>query len=104
MCRLILRDETGHVAFHRDRLARSVRARYGALWAACFRALGFVAASVLWVSHARGLRALGATRSEFYREVGVGLSRFVRQLRREARRERAADRWLRYVPAEAPGC
>src|SRR3954468_2497021 len=36
MCRLILRDEAGHVAFHRDRLARRSAdgpARYGMLWA-----------------------------------------------------------------------
>src|SRR5262249_17295133 len=42
-CRLILRDETGHVAFHRDRLARAPRggsSRYGPSWAVPFRLLG----------------------------------------------------------------
>src|SRR5206468_59962 len=71
-CRLILRDETGHVAFHRDRLARTARAvrtRTGRFWEVRFRALGLAAATMLWVNHARALRALGGSRSEFYREV-----------------------------------
>ncbi len=86
-CGLILRDEAGHIAFHRDRLARAGRngrAGYGPMWEACFRLLGLAAASMLWVNHAPGLKALGATGAEFYREVGLELSRFVRQLRREA--------------------
>jgi hypothetical protein len=39
MCQLILRDEAGHVAFHRDRLAQAARdgyRRYGNLWEQCF--------------------------------------------------------------------
>jgi hypothetical protein len=87
VCRLIMRDEAGHVAFHRDRLARagrSGRARYGVVWEARFRGLGLVAASVLWASHARALTALGATSAEFYREVWLELSRFVWRLRRES--------------------
>jgi hypothetical protein len=88
MCRLIIRDETGHVAFHRDRLARAARAgaarRYGWWWEARFRLLGLAAATMLWVNHAPGLRALGARGVEFYCEVWRELSRFVRQLRREA--------------------
>ena len=84
MCSLILRDEAGHIAFHRDRLAHSDcgRARFGRFWAFGFRTLGFAAATMLWVNHAAGLRAVGATRSEFYREVGIELSRFVRRIRR----------------------
>jgi hypothetical protein len=87
MCRLILRDEAGHVAFHRDRLARAARAGragYGGLWELWFRLLGLAAASMLWVNHAPGLRALGAGDAEFYREVWWELSRFVRHLRRES--------------------
>jgi hypothetical protein len=87
MCRLILRDEAGHVALHRDRLAQSARAgraHYSPWWEVRFRALGFTAASVLWMSHARGLRAIGATRAEFFREVAGELGRFVRGLRAEA--------------------
>jgi hypothetical protein len=87
MCRLILRDEIGHVAFHRDRLARaarSSRAGYGWWWEIRFRVLGLAAASMLWINHAPGLRALGASGAEFYREVWRELSRFIRHLRRDA--------------------
>jgi len=88
MCRLILRDEVGHVAFHRDRLARGGRAAYGMLWEIRFRTLGLAAASMLWLNHAAGLRALGASGTEFYRGVWHELSRFVRCLRREALTEK----------------
>jgi hypothetical protein len=86
MCRLILRDEAGHIAFHRDRLAHAARGRaaYGKVWEIRFRVLGLAASSMLWVNHAPALKALGATRSEFYREVWMELSRFVHHLRREA--------------------
>jgi hypothetical protein len=94
MCRLILRDEAGHVAFHRDRLASRAGAeglRYGWWWEVRFRALGLMAASMLWVNHAPALRALGARGAEFYREVWRELSRFVRRLRRDRARADAAD-------------
>jgi hypothetical protein len=81
VCRLILRDEAGHVAFHRDRLARTATNRYGRLWEMRFRALGVAAATMLWANHAPGLKALGATRSEFYHEVFAELTKFVRRLR-----------------------
>jgi hypothetical protein len=93
LCGLILRDEIGHVAFHRDRLARAGRAGhagYGPLWEIRFRALGLAAASVLWVNHAPGLRALGASGAEFYRDVWLELSRFVRRLRSESLGQGAA--------------
>jgi hypothetical protein len=86
VCRLILRDEAGHIAFHRDRLAHTRRPAYGMLWAARFRALGLAAATMLWVNHARALTALGACRWEFYREVWMELARFIHRLRRESRR------------------
>ncbi len=87
MCRLILRDEIGHVAFHRDRLARQARgraSRYDWLWEARFRSWGLAAATTLWVNHAPALKALGATRSEFYRDIWRELSVFIRRLRRES--------------------
>lgn len=87
MCRLILRDEIGHVAFHRDRLARAGKLgwkSYGRCWEVVFRALGLTAATVLWVNHAGGLKALGASTPEFYREIWLGLSHFIRRLRRES--------------------
>jgi hypothetical protein len=84
MCALILRDEAGHVAFHRDRLALGTCSNYGVGWESRFRALGLAAASMLWVNHGRALRALGASRGEFYLEVWRELSRFIRRLRRAA--------------------
>ncbi len=87
VCRLILRDEAGHVAFHRDRLALAARrghARYGLAWELRFRTLGLAAATMLWVNHAPGLEALGAGRAEFYHEVGRELARFAWRLRRES--------------------
>jgi hypothetical protein len=101
VCRLILRDEAGHVAFHRDRLAeagRAGRARYGRIWAVRFKLLGLAAATMLWVNHARGLKALGATRREFYREVWMELTRFVRRLRHEST-SASAPAWA--PPAQA---
>ena len=86
MCRLILRDEIGHVSFHRDRLARQARtgtATYGRMWAAKFRVLGLAAATMLWVNHAPGLRAVGVTRRAFYRAVRRELALFVARLRME---------------------
>jgi hypothetical protein len=86
MCRLIIRDEKGHVAFHRDRLARAAcagRGSCGIWWESRFRLLGLAAASMLWVNHSPGLRAIGASGEEFYREVWIELSQFIRSLRRE---------------------
>jgi hypothetical protein len=87
MCRLILRDEVGHVSFHRDRLARQARAgtsTFGRFWAGRFRTLGLAAATMLWVNHAPGLKAIGATRGEFYRAIWRELSLFLARLRRES--------------------
>ncbi|PYL00950.1 MAG: hypothetical protein DME19_03385 [Verrucomicrobia bacterium] len=80
MCALILRDEAGHVAFHRDRLAAAGRSPLGldgALWQAQFWVCGLAAATVLWTSHGRCLRAIGGSRTEYYREVRNELKRFV---------------------------
>ncbi|MFN0069143.1 MAG: ferritin-like domain-containing protein [Limisphaerales bacterium] len=82
MCRLILRDEAGHVAFQRDRIAAG--GRRGRAWRAQFWILGHVAAAVLWTSHGRCLRALGGSRTEFFREVRRELRRFVAAVDRAA--------------------
>lgn len=87
MCGLIIRDEVGHVAFHRDRLARS-GARHGWFWEMRFRTLGWAAATMLWINHASALEALGATRGEFCREIGRELTLFIGRLRREAHQVR----------------
>lgn len=80
MCGLILRDEAGHVAFHRDRLAsagRSPLGLAGALWQAQFWFCGYAAASVLWTSHGPCLTAIGGSRAEYFHEVRREIRRFV---------------------------
>ena len=72
MCRLIIRDEVGHVAFHRDRLARAARAgnaNRGKWWELCFRMLGLARGHHAVDQPRSRLAALGATTAEFYREV-----------------------------------
>lgn len=86
MCELILRDEAGHVAFHRERLTDERCPRYGLrgfLWRAQFRLFGYAAATMLWVNHAPGLTAIGSSRAEYFREVGRQLTRFILALSRE---------------------
>jgi hypothetical protein len=83
MCALILRDEAGHVAFHRDRLAavgRSPLGLVGALWQAQFWLCGLAAAAVLWTSHGPCLTAIGGSRTEYFREVRRELRRFTASL------------------------
>jgi hypothetical protein len=84
-CGLILRDEGGHVAFHRDRLAaagRSPRGILGALWSAQFWLCGYAAATMLWINHAPCICSLGGSTRDFYREVNFELRRFLGSLAR----------------------
>jgi len=93
-CALILRDEAGHVAFHRDRLSSEAETEgraFGALWRWKFRLLGHAAATMLWVNHGKCLAPLGATTSEFYREVRLELSRFIGRLDRKVQWKPAAS-------------
>src|SRR4051812_8937351 len=83
MCALVLRDEGGHVAFHRDRLAsagRSSGGLFGRCWATQFCLCGYAAGTMLWVNHAQALKRLGASTKEFYAEVTRELRRFLRLL------------------------
>ena len=85
MCALILRDEGGHISFHRDRLAaagRTPRNLFGVLWSVQFCLCGYAAATMLWVNHRACHIRLGATTPEFYREVTLELRRFLRTLAR----------------------
>ncbi len=95
MCELILRDEAGHVAFQRDRLASAGCPKPGLLWRIQFLLCGYAAASVLWASHAPCLKAIGGTRGEFYSEVTRQLTRFVRLLRRLRPIERIPALWAK---------
>lgn len=83
MCQLIIRDETGHIAFHRSRLAAGA-ARMGRepdyFWEVMFRARGLLAGSVLWINHRSALLALGATDVEFYRLIWKDMGIFLKRL------------------------
>lgn len=88
MCELILRDEAGHVAFQRERIADAGCPKPGVrglFWRMQFLLLGYAAGTMLWINHAPGLRAIGGTRTEFHTEMTRQLTRFVRSLRRMAR-------------------
>lgn len=80
MCGLILRDEAGHVAFHRDRLGAaggSPCGPWGALWRLQFWVCGHFAATVLWISHRACLTGIGGSRTEYFGEVRRQLRRFL---------------------------
>jgi len=81
MCLLILRDEAGHVSFHKERLASLHPGGVSKAWELQFHLLGWACASFLWLGHGRWLRALGANRAELFQLVGKGLSRFVKRLK-----------------------
>jgi hypothetical protein len=84
MCALILRDEAGHVRFHRDRLATDGHHR-GRFWELQFWACGHAAAAVLWLSHRLCLTTLGGNAGDFFREVRLEIGRFTRRLQRVPR-------------------
>lgn len=83
MAALILRDEAGHVSFHKDRLAydnptpASLR---GAFWQLQFWLCGLGAASVLWLNHGPCLKPFGATTREYFGEVGREIGGFITRL------------------------
>jgi hypothetical protein len=93
MCSLILRDEAGHVHFHRARLASGRRPSNlpHPLWVIQFWICGHAAASMLWLNHGPSLRALGATSLEYFQEVRFELSRFVRRLSASVSRRRSTS-------------
>jgi hypothetical protein len=98
MCELILRDEAGHVAFQRDRLAGSGCPKpglRGAWWRIQFVILGYAAGTMLWVNHAPCLKAIGGSRREFYREITRQLARFFRSLRRATKPGRIPALWAK---------
>jgi len=102
MCELILRDEAGHVAFQRDRLADSGYPKPGlraVLWRTQFLLLGYAAGTMLWVNHAPCLKAIGGSRGEYYSEVTRQLTRFIRLVRRATKPARTPALWAK--PATA---
>src|SRR6266576_1288830 len=105
MCELILRDEAGHVAFQSDRLASSGCPNpglRGLLWRIQFLLLGYAAGTMLWVNHAPCLKAIGGSRSEFYREITRQLIRFLRSLRRAPELAGVPAVWAKPAPQCQP--
>ncbi|MEM9079073.1 MAG: ferritin-like domain-containing protein [Verrucomicrobiota bacterium] len=88
VCQMIIRDEAGHIAFHRARLGWVKGRRYGFCWEAYFIARGLAAGTVLWVNHGKALRNFGATSFEFYRGIWRGMRTFTRGLRSDLARGR----------------
>lgn len=80
MCALILRDETGHVSYHRDRLCLDHPNGWNAFQRAWFHFLGYSCAAVLWLGHGRALRAIGMSNRDFAAQVHRGLRGFVRSV------------------------
>lgn len=89
MCRLVIRDETGHIAFHKDRMARSQR-KFGMIWAGMFNLMGLAAGTMLWVNHGKAIRALGGKDSEFYQEIWHTMDHFIITLRKQSKESSAA--------------
>lgn len=90
MCGLIIRDELGHIAFHRDRINSNGPEWQNARWLLQFRFLGEACAAFLWLGHGACLRELGGTRQEFIREVRRGLAEFIDALRAGAAKSATA--------------
>jgi len=84
MCKLIIRDETGHIAFHKDRMARSAK-KFGMIWAGIFNLMGLAAGTMLWINHGKAIRALGGSNSEFYQEIWHAMDHFILTLRKHSR-------------------
>ena len=88
MCKLIIHDEAGHIAFHLDRLAsdnRNHAKNVSFLWATLFRIRAILAGTVLWINHRGALLALGASDEEFYRRIWKDTNTFIRILSRAGR-------------------
>lgn len=98
MCELILRDEAGHVAFHRDRLMDKGRPQPGGrgwFWRTQFLICGYAAGTMLWVNHAPGLKAIGGNSFEFYSEITRQMTRFIRSLSRPVKSTAIPALWAK---------
>jgi hypothetical protein len=105
MCSLILRDEAGHVAFHRDRLSSETCFPFGikgAFWQTQFWLCGWGAASMLWVNHGRCLKAIGGSRREYFHEVQREIGSFIGSLYRSSNAMEFSTRSRDTVPSYTP--
>lgn len=99
MCGLILRDEAGHIVFHRDRLGSESEDwsrgwRASAIWL-----LGVGCTGFLWLSHGRWLRTLGGSLGELRAEVVLETNAFLESVADFRVRESLQGR----SPAADPG-
>ena len=95
---MILRDEAGHVAFQRERIADTGCPKPGLrgwFWRLQFLVLGYAAGTMLWVNHAPCLKTIGGTRAEFYSEITRQLTRFIRSLRRARKHGGVPPAWAK---------
>ena len=88
VCRLILRDEAGHLRFQNDRLACRGRSASDWFWAAQFRLSALIAGTVLWISHGRCIRGMGGSTGEFYENITSQVEGFLLKL--NTKKEHAA--------------
>jgi hypothetical protein len=80
MCGLILRDEAGHIIFHRDRLAEK-RSDWSAGWRGlAIHGLTAGCTGFLWLTHGRWLRTLGGSLAELRAEVRLEKRAFLASL------------------------
>jgi len=80
VCRLILRDESGHLRFQNARLACRGRNTSNWFWAAQFRLSALIAGTVLWISHGRCIRGMGGSTPEFYANIRSQVESFLLKL------------------------
>lgn len=89
MCELIIRDEVGHISFHRDRLAMEMDGpcKLGRTWELKMYLLAMGAGTMLWINHRKALVQLGASTGEFYSSFLAETARFITtaRLRRAGR-------------------
>lgn len=86
MCLLILRDEAQHINFHQNRLVLAAidgKSRYRNFYKLFINFCTLAAGSVLWMSHGKTLRILGASTKEFYRGIKIELKFFLSNLELE---------------------
>lgn len=98
MCRLILRDEAGHIAFHRERLSACHPYGVSWHWTTAFFLLGAACAGFLWMSHGRWLRPLGVSARDLFSLCRQGLAHFHRRLPSSSKRKSS-----QHLPGEEKG-
>ena len=93
-CDRILRDEARHIDFHADWLGDfqwRLLPLERSIWSAQFQVLFSLAAQIAWIDHRSCLRAVGARKTEFFREARSECIHFLKQLERKAEKQIHSD-------------